>query len=110
MMNQTRRRPGSRRTEIACENCLCGIRCPFSVNDRCILFDIETKFEIAFSERVVAPFMLLNGVLPPCKGLMSVSDGRKKGLKPGIEVEYSFLVERHVTVTPKEKVGRGTEI
>jgi|SRR5229473_3638148 len=110
MMNQTMRRPGSRRTEIAYEDCLSGIRRPFSVNDRCVLFDVETKFEIAFSERVVAPFMLLNGVLPPCKGLMSVSDGRKKRLKPGIEVEYSFLVERHVAVTLREKVGRRTEI
>jgi hypothetical protein len=94
-MNQRKRWPSSRRTEIAYENCLCGIRRPFSVVDRCVLFDIETKFEIAFGKRVVASFILLYGVLPLCEGLMPANDGREKGLKPRIEVEYGFLVERH---------------
>ena len=94
-MNQQKRWPGSRRTKIAYENCLFSVRRPFPVNDRCILLDDETKLEKAFSKRVVASFMFLYGVLPLCEGLMPVSDGRKKGLQPRIEVEYGFLVERH---------------
>ena len=94
-MHQRKRRPGSRRTKIAYKNCLCGIRRPFSVNDGCVLFDVETKFEKAFGKRVVTSFMLLYCVLPLCEGLVPVSDGRKKGLEPRIEGEYGFLVERH---------------
>jgi hypothetical protein len=101
MMNQRRRWPGSRRTEIAYKNCLCSIRCPFSVNDGCVLSDVETKFEKALGKRVVTSFMLLYGVLPLYEGLMPVSDGRKKGLKPRIEVEYGFLVERHAQMLRK---------
>jgi len=53
--------------EIAYKNGLSGIRCPFSVNDGAVLFDVETKFEVPFSERVVAPFVILYGFLPPCE-------------------------------------------
>ena len=95
MMNQRKRWPGSRRTEIAYENCLCSIRRPFPVNDRRVLIDDETEFEKAFSKRVVASFMLLYGVLPLYEGLMPASNGRKKGFQPRIEFEYGFLVERH---------------
>ncbi len=63
--------------------------------DRCVLFDVETEFEIAFSESVVSSFMFLYGVLQLCEGLMPVRNGREEGLQPGIEVEYGFLVERH---------------
>ena len=97
MMNQRKRWPGSRRTKIAYENCLCSIRRPFPVNDRRVLIDVETKFKKAFSKRVVASFVLLYGVLPLYEGLMPASDGGKEGLKPRIEFEYGFLDERHAT-------------
>ena len=85
----------SRRTEIAYKDSLSGIRCPFSVNDRLVLLDVQTKFEKPFSERVVASFVVLYGVLPFCERLMPIGDGRKKGLEPRVNAEDGFFVESH---------------
>jgi hypothetical protein len=86
----------SRRTEIAYENSLSGVRCPFSVNDRAILLDVQTELEISFSEGLIASFVFLYGILQVCKRLMPMGDSRKKGFEPRIEVEDGFLVECHV--------------
>jgi|SRR5712672_1093948 len=94
-----------KRTKIAYKNRLYGIRCPLSVNDGCVLFDVEAKFEVALSERVVTSFILLYSILPLCECLVPVSDGREEGLEPRIELEYGFLVNGHAHLTRKKKLS-----
>jgi len=66
-VSHMRRWPDSRRTEIACKDGLYGIRCPFSVNERSVVSDVETKFEEPFGKRVITSLVLLYGVLPLCE-------------------------------------------
>lgn len=86
-------------TEVADEMCLYRIRCPLSVDHLTALLNIKAHLLKTFGEVLIPALVLINGILPLPKALITVSDGRDERLQVPVELQHGLRIKnRHSVV------------